>query len=207
VSPARRPARRASDGEAERAVRAYLLYLEDPARLVDGEEVDRLEALVAGADDPIVKLRAVADLARARTVDGAALRDAFVAHALPWAQTNDVPEDAFRALGVPEQDLVDAGLAGEQRGPSAPVDLPPMTVAAIIAHVAGRAGDFTLADVRAATGASAMTVRKAVKVMLEAREIELLGPDRTHDGPGRAPMLYRRVPGSVSRRRRPRAGR
>jgi hypothetical protein len=52
-------------GDAEGAVRSYLVYLEDPRKLRDEAAIQRLTQAVLVADDPIDKLRALAELERA----------------------------------------------------------------------------------------------------------------------------------------------
>ncbi len=46
----------------EAAVRLYLMYLEDPAKLVDAAKVRAAEEAVAKAKDPLDRLKALADL-------------------------------------------------------------------------------------------------------------------------------------------------
>src|SRR5262245_34589661 len=105
--------------DAERAVRLYLLFLEDPDALRDDSEIQKLRRSVDGATDPIDKLKALAALEQASTIDEAPLREGFVAHAKTWADAQGVPVAAFRELKVTDDVLRDAGFslpAGRRRG-------------------------------------------------------------------------------------------
>jgi hypothetical protein len=106
-----------SDTDSESAVRDYLTFLTDPDSLVAPELIERLEADVAKAKDPVDKLLAIASLDRAKTADPAVYERAFVQHAKAWAAKENVPTAAFAQLGVPDDVLRAAGmLAGRGRG-------------------------------------------------------------------------------------------
>ncbi|MCU1395700.1 MAG: hypothetical protein JWM34_4128 [Ilumatobacteraceae bacterium] len=183
-------------------MRAYLLYLDDPAKLVDHEAIAALEADVIGAVDPIEKLKALAALGRARTVDGDALEHGFVGSARQWAADNDIPYSTFRELGVPLATLKLAGLAAEGRGgasrsvagrgrPSTPGTSRSVSAAQIQAHIRSRqTRPFTLADIATDVGGSPMTIRKAVQGLLQSGQLSSLGPTPGWPGPGRAPIQY-----------------
>src|SRR5690606_16179987 len=105
TAPPSTPPDRAGSGEsdpaeAERAIRTYLLYVEEPGKLRDEADIQRKTRAVLDADDPIDKLKALAELERAAHVDEAPLRAAFVRHAKAWADDNAIHAGAFRELGV-----------------------------------------------------------------------------------------------------------
>ena len=100
-----------TDPVAEDAVRRYLAWVDDPSSLVDAEAVAAAEAALASATDPIDKLHAAAELERVRVGDPSALRAAFVGHARDYAAQADIPVQAFRALGVGDDVLAEAGFA------------------------------------------------------------------------------------------------
>ena len=53
-------------------------------------------------------------------------------------------------------------------------------------------GRFTIAALEAASGASTATVRKVVSDLVDDGVLVDLGPDQTHSGRGRAPLLFSR---------------
>ncbi|HET6953252.1 MAG TPA: hypothetical protein VFI47_22925 [Acidimicrobiales bacterium] len=186
-------------------VRQYLLFLDDPGKLRDPAEIQRRTQAVLAADDPIAKLKALAELERAATVEEEPLRKGFIDHARAWAEGEGVPAGAFRELGVPDDVLRSAGFEvpegrpGRTRGGSdrrngeARPRARAVTVDQIKAHLLDRAEPFILADVMGAIGGSPATVRKAVDELVEAGRVVRLGVDPNHEGRGRAPIRYRRV--------------
>jgi len=193
---------------AEDAVRRYLAWVEDPSTLIDHEAVARAEAAFEAATDPIAKLHAAAAVERARTGDAEALRAAFVARSRAYAQVANIPVQAFRALGVEDDVLAEAGFetpsSRGRRGPvtpgrgrpaaapgSARVRAPQITVPQLQAVAVGLTGRFTLAQlVEAAGGGSPVTARKAVDELIADGRLAKLGPRADHTGPGRAPTEY-----------------
>lgn len=190
--------------DPEGAVRLYLLYLEDPNKLRDESVIQKKTQAVLDARDPIERLKALGELERAAKVDEAPLRSAFVAHAKAWAEAEGVPASAFRELRVPDDVLREAGFdlpAGggrerrsraldvgarvRQRAKAVPVD-------DIKAYVLDQKGTFVLADIMQAVGGSPATVRKAVEELVEAGQVERLGPMPGYAGRGRAPVQYSR---------------
>ena len=180
---------------AESSVRDYLMWLENPESLRDEAAIAEARRAVDAATDPIDRLKAISNLKRTEQVDGSHLRSAFLAHARSWAGANDVTVDAFREIGVPAQDLRDAGFSvpGRSSGPASAAKggtrRRRVSPEAIRSAVPPRA--FRIADLEAASGASTATVRKVVSEMVAAGEIVDLGPDPDHQGRGRAPSVYR----------------
>ena len=190
--------------ESESAVRRYLAWLEDPSSAVDHDAVASADAAFAAASDPIDRLHAAAARERARAADASAIVAAFVRAARGYAEAEGIPVEAFRALGVPNDVLAEAGFAVPasrgRRGPAAggsPPARPPGTPAPQIslAHLKGVAAQmpkqFTLAQLaETAGGGSPVTVRKAVDELIAEGRAAKLGPDTNHSGPGRAPTIY-----------------
>jgi hypothetical protein len=190
--------------EAESAVRRYLAWLDDPASAVDHEAVTRADAAFAAASDPIDRLHAAAARERARAADASAITAAFVRTAFGYAAAEGIPVEAFRALGVPDEVLAEAGFAVPasrgRRGPAAGGARPrrpagtraPQISAGKIKAVAEQMPkQFTLAQLaEAAGGGSPVTVRKAVDELIAEGRAAKLGPDANHAGPGRAPTIY-----------------
>ncbi|MCU1398146.1 MAG: hypothetical protein JWN62_1255 [Acidimicrobiales bacterium] len=183
--------------DPEAVVRQYLLFLEDPSRLVDEAEIARLEAEAAGTSDPIEKLRALAALTRARNVDGSAYEQAFVRVARGWASDNAIPVSSFVALGVSEAVLRTAGLLTSTKSTAARSRRSTggrgrsVSAKEIQAHIATLThGSFTLADIASSVGGSPMTIRKAVDGLVQNGTLKRLGPTPKWAGPGRAPILF-----------------
>lgn len=187
------------DGEG--AVRLYLMYLSDPDSLRDEARINALTADVEKAKDPIDKLRALAELERARAVDPGQFREGFVRNAKAWADEQGIGPGAFRELGVPDDALAEAGFdvgtrrgrgrggrraaaaGGRQRAKAVPAE-------EIKRQVLEFSGPFTLSDVMERAGGSPATVRKAVEDLVESGRVEKLGPAADHSGRGRAPTQY-----------------
>ena len=189
---------------AEFAVRRYLEFLADPSTAVDGSRVAELEGQVAETADVIAKLKLLEDLGRARSGDTAALRQAFVTHAKSWAAANNIGLDAFRALGVGDIALVEAGFdlgrnapkkasAATSRAvrPVRAVRATNVSGSAIREHIAGLVGTFTLASVMHDVGGSLGTIRKVVEELESAGRVRNEGADPAHSSRGRAPHMFR----------------
>lgn len=182
--------------DTENALRQYLLFLQDPSQLRDEKLIQQKTRAVLDADDPLDKLRALAELERVANIDEEPLREAFTEHAKRWADEQSVPATAFRELKVPDEVLREAGFslptrsrgraAGErQRAKAVPVK-------DIKAHILEFKGTFILTDITNAVGGSQATVRKAVDELVETGAIEKLGPMPHYTGRGRAPIQYSR---------------
>jgi hypothetical protein len=187
----------------EDAIRRYLNFLEDPAKLRDEAEVQRRTLAVLEATDPIEKLKALTALERAAAVDEAALRNAFVRHARAWAEENGIGMRAFAELKVPNDVLAEAGFDVPAARPrrSTPTSgtvgegtrRKSVSSADIREAVMTFPEPFTLAEVMAKVGGSPMTVRKAVEDLVAGGQVERRGPVPGYSGRGRAPIQYARV--------------
>ncbi|MGI8939265.1 MAG: hypothetical protein ACR2JF_13840 [Iamia sp.] len=186
----------------EAAVRRYLLWLEDPASLVDEEAVARAEAAVAAAGDPLARLHALADLEHAREADADAVTEDFVSQAKAYSDAESIPVAAFRSAGVPDDVLRKAGFdvgrkgrrSSSRSGGGGRSRAPQVSIEELKAATLRLPKQFTLADVATeAGGGSPQTVRKAVDEMISAGKARNLGPKQDHHGRGRAPTLYELV--------------
>jgi hypothetical protein len=188
-----------SSSEAETAVRNYLVFLDDPSKLVDQNEVARLETTAKSTTDPLERLRTVNRLTQIRDGDRDGYRQAFCAQAKAWAEANDIRPASFLELGVDEGTLRAAGFSlrgvagqgsGSRRGrPQA--HRGQVRVEQVKEAAGQQAGVFTLADLAAASGGSPMTIRKAVDELIAAGQVERLGPTPNWAQPGRAPIQFR----------------
>lgn len=185
----------------ESAVRSYLLYLDDPSKLIDQRAVEKAEAAAAKATEPMARLRALADLEHAREADGDELREAFVSHAKAYADEQSIPASAFREMGVPSDVLAEAGLGGGRgrrsgsRGRTASggtrVRAPRVPLEQIKAAAGRLSKRFTLADLGdKAGGGSPATLRKAVDELIAEGRVTKIGPMEGYSGRGRAPTVY-----------------
>jgi hypothetical protein len=190
-----------SASDSEVAVRNYLLFLEDPSKLIDHEEVARLEAAVQSTTDPLEKLRTINRLQQIREGNGDSYRQAFCAHAKSWAEAHDIRPASFLELGVDEATLRAAGFsvratgaaAGSQRRGRQPARHGQVRVEQVKEAARRQTGEFTLADLAATSGGSPMTIRKAVDEMIAAGQVERLGPTPNWAQPGRAPIQFRQL--------------
>jgi hypothetical protein len=185
------------DDTAEAAIRNYLLFLEDPAKLIDHELIDQLQRKAQAATDPIDRLLAYAELERAQTSDDGTYRLDFILHAKGWATANKVGPTAFRRLGVKDDVLRSAGLLTDDarlgrktRTAEPPPARSSVSVETIKNHVRSLRGRFTLADIQSSVGGSPMTVRKGVQELIAAGAITRLGPMPDWRGRGRAPIVF-----------------
>jgi hypothetical protein len=179
--------------EPETAVRRYLRYLEDPDAMRDEGAIAEAEEAVSRAEDPIERLRALAALDRARSVDGETYRQDFVRHAKAWAEAEGIPARAFLELGVPAEDLAAAGIAGgrSSTGSRGRGRAPRLDIDAVEAAVP--ADRFRLAELAAAIDREVATTRRYLQQLLERGSVRELGDDPDHDGRGRAPKLYEKA--------------
>jgi hypothetical protein len=187
----------------EESVRQYLLYLEDPTKLVDHDEVERLRAQVDDAGDPVARLLAITALEKAQQVDGGRFRADFVRHARAWAEEAGVSASAFQKLDppVPDDVLEDAGFdVGPRRATLRALRAPrPAPKAARSARVdadelrawmLGRSEPFTVSQAQQAVGGSQLTVRKVIDGLVASGQLIALGPLAGHGGRGKAPNSY-----------------
>lgn len=181
---------------ADTAVREYLMFVADPAQLVDQRTVQKLERRVAAAADPIERLIAIAEHERAIHPDEAPYREAFIAHAKAWATARDVPVAAFEQMGVTSGVLAAAGMTPSRapRGRTAQAKASKSSVTVDDVKQAARRlrGTFTSADVARVAGGSPMTIRKALGQLIDEGAVRRLGPAKDWSSQGRAPIVYER---------------
>lgn len=180
---------------AENAVRDYLRALKDPNSLRDEDRIAQLEKELSESDDRISRVMLHQQLLDARNPAAQAYEEAFATHAKAWADSNGISAAAFLAEGVPTSVLRRAGFSitdggrGRRQGrrPGTPPGVPAEQVRASLPS-----GEFTAKQVQEATGASAGVVRRVLQQEVEAGHVATVGTDTQHQGPGRAPTLYRR---------------
>lgn len=171
-------------------MRSYLIWLDDPVAAVDQARADVLRAQVHDlARDPIERLHLAGEL-HAVEHPGPTLERAFVTHVAEWASAAQIPAEAFAMVGVSNDVLINAGLkAPTQRKPKRSTSTKRVRVSDVLEALP--AGAFTMRSLQQTTGASMMTVRKAVAAGVEQHRVVDIGPDPEYVGPGRAPSWYR----------------
>ena len=181
---------------AEQAVREYLVSLRDPSALRDDDKLAKLEEQLNQTDDELDRLRLRQQILDVENpaIDG--YEDRFVEHAKAWAEQAGVSEKAFLAQGVPAKVLRKAGFRNVGRGGIAQSastrSLRRRVSADEVRASIPKEGQFTIKDVQEASGASPAVVRRVVGEEVEAGNVNEVGPDPEHSGPGRAPTLYSR---------------
>ena len=188
----------------ENAVRNYLAALKDPNSLRDENAIEAVRKELAGADDPIERLRLQDQLSKLESPSLESYEDEFVVHAKAWADANSISVNAFLAEGVDPSVLQRAGFdvrarargRGRRRGRprTAPVAATPrkrVTSDEVRAAIPRTA--FTAKMLQERSGASPAVVRKVINEALESGLVVEQGRDPDHTGPGRAPMLYKRA--------------
>ena len=194
------------------AVRNYLLFLQDPAQLVDPDRIEALEAAVAAQTDVLAKLRAVGELHRAKALDEGVYRAGYIQHAKTFAATEDIPASAFAEFGVPSEVLISAGLrpAPKPARPAKPKRVAgrakTVPTSEITAWILQQKTLFTTVDVAAGPGGSITNITRIINNLVAANQIINHGPDPDYQGRGRGAFRYEtspsQTPRPVSTRRR-----
>lgn len=183
---------------AENAVRNYLTVLKDPGSLRDDERAAEIEKQLATASDPIERVMLQQQLRDAQRPSTDQYEEEFVTHAKAWADAHGISVAAFLAEEVPSTVLRRAGFsvsraAAEGRGGRGrPSATGRSRVSAEQVRAALPTGTFTAKDVQDATDASPAVVRRVIHEEVEAGNVIAAGTDPDHQGPGRAPMTYKR---------------
>lgn len=190
----------ATDTPNEDAVRAYLVYLQDPKSLIDHETIASLESDLSSETNPLNRLKLRTQLERLQNPDTAAVEQGFLDHAKAWATAHDVGPAALRAEGVSTSVLRRAGfsVAGGKRKPSrskaskdkAPKAKAKTSLEEITTWMLKQRKAFTVAEAAAATGASRASASKALNGLYEEGTVVDAG-EAERTGPGRPALAYR----------------
>lgn len=151
--------------DAETAIKSYIRYLHDGP---ESEETDRLQAKLQTSNDPVEMLhlaQMIQDLE-----SGKQQRADFLMHASTWAYENDIEAPAFRALGVPPDDLIEAGFDLENGHYPRRRNVRAEEVTDYILRLA-EGTEFTKTDIQEATGASRGTVTKVCARLVESKDL------------------------------------
>lgn len=180
--------------DAEQAIRNYLIALDDPAKLKDQERLDALDKQIEAEEDVLEQMKLEAERHRLTAASPADYEADFVANIKEWAETNKVPVDVLKQRKVSDDVLRKAGmLGGRTRRRSRGTTVSWETVKE---HARVREGLFTKQDLAEATGASSVTVNKALDELLKAEKVvKRPAPQEAEDKPGRTPTFYEAVNG------------
>lgn len=175
-------------------MRNYLLALQDPASLRDDNRIKELQQRLEKSSDRLERVRLRQELADAERPSLEKFENEFVTHAKAWADEHGVGANAFAEEGVPDGVLRSAGLRRggrgrpRRRGPGKGSRVTSEEVKAAIPR-----GTFTIKQLQERSGGSIATVRNVVREAEESGLIKAQGTDPDHQGPGRAPTLYKRM--------------
>lgn len=190
-----------ASGTAESAVRDYLRALHDPSSLRDDDKITELTQKLTSSEDGVERLRLRQTLLDAEAPSIERYEDEFVTHARAWADEAGVGVKAFTDEGVSNDVLRRAGFnvggtRGGRRARSSPASAPRARRSRVTAEDVRSAipnGTFTIKALQDSSGASPAVVRKVVAEEEQAGNLRSEGTDPDHRGPGRAPILYRKV--------------
>jgi hypothetical protein len=190
----------AAPAAAETAVRDYLRALQDPNSLRDDDKIKELTDKLSSSQDGVERLRLRQMLSDAETPSIERYEESFVTHARAWADEQGIGVKAFTDEGVTPDVLRRAGFnVGTGRGRRARGQATTATrtrrsrVTAEDVRAAIPSGTFTIKTLQDTSGASPAVVRKVVAEEEQAGRLRNEGTDPDHRGPGRAPILYRKV--------------
>jgi hypothetical protein len=183
-------------------VRLYLQYLEDPDSLRDEAAIAKAEAAVDRAKDPIAKVKAITALERAQAVDPESYRHGFVTNVKAWVEIADVTATSLLQVGVPEEDLVEAGLLVAEpirrRGRGRVATTKPtrsraarLTLDEVVIHLPKK--EFRLTELAESIDREPATTRNYLNKLIDQGIIAEVGDDPRHSGKGKAPKLYARA--------------
>ena len=180
----------------EKAVRDYLSYLDDPRNLADTDELKKLQERLDATTDRMERVEIRTQMERCYAPDETQLREQFVIHAKQWADDNGISPEALRLEGVPKEVLAEAGFevdtkptkkSKQRKANTASKPKRSRTgVDQLKQWMQARTEPFTIATAMSETGASRVTVNKAIE---QAGATEI-GPDPDHSGPGAPPKLF-----------------
>jgi hypothetical protein len=183
-------------------VRLYLQYLADPGSLRDEAAIAKAQAAVDRAKDPIVKVKAITTLERALSVDPQIYREGFITNVKAWVESDGVSVTALQQIGVPDEDLIEAGLLSAQstrrrgRGRVAAASsprsrAPRLGLDEVARHLPKR--EFRLTELAQAIEREPATTRNYLNKLVEQGIVAEVGDDPNHTGKGKAPKLYIRA--------------
>ena len=180
---------------AESAIRNYLAALRDPSSLRDDAGIESLKQQLDSADG-LDRLRLRQQILDQENPPVQRYEDDFVTHAKAWGEQHGITSKAFEAEGVPAPVLRRAGFGGVRGGRrggrrgTGGRTRTRVTVDEVRAAIPK--GAFTVKALQEASGASPAVVRKVVQEEVGAGRLKEQGTDPDHQGPGRAPTLYKR---------------
>ena len=188
----------------EDGIRSYLDSLGTSDKpVVDREAVKSLKAQIRSEDDKLNQLKLIMALQEeeaGRVPDRSGERAVFVAEAKAWADAEGVDASAFQAMGVPDEDLREAGFevtdsggsSGRRRagGSSSSARAPRIPLEDVKKVAEGLGAQWKLTDLAEKLDRDVTTVRNYVNKLVEDGSVTVVGDDPEHDGRGRAAKVY-----------------
>ncbi len=154
----------------------------------------RSRPVIDGIDDPIDRLKALADARRHAQANE--LEAEFIDAAARWAARNGITKDDLADLAVPARVLERAfGNTRPAKGTgdrAASYASYGRVAAGICSKPAGTT--MTVPAVKNELGSSGTTVRKVFRRLAQEGILTEIGFDPQYHGPGRPPILYQRQP-------------
>jgi hypothetical protein len=182
---------------AQTAVSTYLTALQDPNALVNSQALADLKAKLEEATDPLERLMLRQELLDTQEPPSLPVLEAeFITHAKAWADESGITAKVFLIEGVSPSVLRRAGFAVPKTRSAAKAERKPTAkrvTAEQVRAVIPAIGTFTIQQLAARSGATLATVRKIVQQQVDSGRVQQLGVDPTHQGVGRAPVLYQTV--------------
>lgn len=174
---------------ANQAVRNYLTALQAPEELRDNDAIADLERKLGSTNDRLERITLKQQIKDAQSPPVERYESEFVTHAKAWADSHSVDVQTLQSEGVPDHVLERAGFqVRSKRRKRSKVGADHVRAA-----IRQTEGPFRIQDLVDTTGASVGTVRNVVNDQLKAGHIDKAGVDTSHDGPGRAPALYKQA--------------
>ncbi len=174
---------------ADKAVRDYLAFLENPSDFIDQRLVNRLQKQFDKESDPAAKLDLYQEIEAAKRPNGDKVTAAFIKHAKAWAEASGIEgETFFKVYRIDREVLSEAGFeirTGKYK--------PRVKGAVVREHIANLTEPFTALDIFEATGASEAGARNVIAAMIEEGSVVEMEERGESVNGGKAPAQYKNV--------------
>lgn len=154
----------------EAAINRYLLFLEDPASIIDAKAIKAAEKKVADAPSPAQKVLAITELEKIQQGDPTDVIAEFVKAAKSWGAS----ASAWKAMNVPADivaQITGAGRSAAKAKPKGDRADRNVTVEQIQDAALSLPDGFTYADVKGVINASPIKISDAVNALVESHKL------------------------------------
>lgn len=180
--------------KAQESIREYLNSLGSTGKpQIDREAIKHLKAQIKDASDPIEKAKlyeALISEEQGHQPDTSGLRAVFLAEGLKWAESEGLSGEALARVGVPTDDLKEAGFNVSTKPKAAKVSRPRLSLDDVAKAAKKLPATWSTKNLQEALGTTPATAKKHVTALMEAGQVVEAGKDKSHSGKGRAAMLY-----------------